>query len=439
MNIATTPPRQGEDLLRPSRETDGGRTDLEFLDFTWSRRTLSQAGTPIRLTPKESLVLGLLLARAGQVVPISELITTGWGDEPVGPESLNRCLSGLRRKVPTICEHLRTHHRMGYCLDLAVRKIKPGQAANPGDQVSKVLRTAERLTGLFSAECCAAALRVLRNALEVGLEDPRIYAAIAEIEFSRLMFGHAAPRSAAAAALAAARRATGQGAPDARVLALLGLLRVTYGDDVGGLQMTDEAFEIAPDDPEVQRRRQVAYQAVGVLLELPKVPGFPGPYAVGEEYDSRALNGISLMQLGQTEEAREIVQQGIALFPYDHRVLMLGAMIESRLGDHEVAIEYARTLCQTRSRGSGQGECLLAMILHLGGHGDEAEALLDATLKDSRSFRPSAFAAAALHYIRGADAGADMLERARTLGCPHVRWFTMASGMIPRAAPSASV
>ena len=59
MNIATTPPRQGEDLLRPSRETDGGRTDLVFLDFTWSRRTLSQAGTPIRLTPKESLVLGL--------------------------------------------------------------------------------------------------------------------------------------------------------------------------------------------------------------------------------------------------------------------------------------------------------------------------------------------------------------------------------------------
>ncbi len=428
MNVETT-----AEWRKPgseARDPDARRTDLAFLDFIWTRRTLTKAGRPIKLTPKETLVLGLLLSRAGQVVAISDLITGGWGDEPVGPESLNRCLSGLRRKVPTICEHLRTHHRLGYCLAVDVRKIHPTQPEGAGLQVENVLRTAERLTGLFSAECCTAALRVLRNSLELGLEDPRIHAAIASVEFARLDLGHVAPRSGAAAAISAARRATANGESDAKSLSLLGMLRVVYNNDLEGLRLTDVAAEITPNDLEVQYRRLYAYRVAGIAPIYSAEVFTSENYRLGDEFGGHAIHGLGLLHQGRIEDARDVAVQGIAQFPYDHRLLILAAMIESALCDHEAAIEYGRILCQTRSQGSGHSEFLLALHLQRGGYVEEAVALLEKTLNDPGQFRPSAFAAAALHQIKGPDAGADMLQRARAAGCLHVEWLPAAAGMI---------
>ena len=430
MNIASNAMRHHVGGGSPG--IDRRQADLSFLDFTWSKRTLMQGGKPVKLTPKETLVLGVLLRHAGSIVSIADLITEGWGDEPVGPESLNRCLSGMRRKIATICDHLRTHHRLGYSLVLDVKTIDRALVGNTLGDVDRVLRTAGRLTGLFSAECCAAALCVLRNALDLGLDDPKIHSAIAEIEYAKLQLGHVAPRAAAVAAMSAARRATAGGVEDAKAMSILSVLRVAYENDHDAIQLMDHAIEIAPNDLEVLFRGLLVYQIVRGSIPAPlsqAVRFTHANYAVGEDFGGQAVLGIGMLLAGRIEDARDLAAQGVALFPYDHRVLLLSALIENRLGDHEAAIEYARTLCQTRSRGAGQSEYLLATLLHMAGYVDEATSLLEATINDPRSIRPSAFAAVALHAIRGPADGAAMFERARAAGCPHVSWFPGAAGM----------
>ena len=412
-----------------SPEAENRRTDLAFLDFVWARRTLTRAGIPIKLTPKETLVLGVLLANAGNVVSTGDLITAGWGDEPVGPESLNRCLSGLRRKVPTICDHLRTHHRLGYCLAIDVRRVSNGPDERSPQRAQAVVRSAERLVGLQSAECCIASLRVLRNALENGVESPEIHAAIAEVEYLRVMNGHVAPRSGCAAAVSAAKRVGTTGILGARALSVVGMLNAVINRDLDSLALLDQARAMAPEDHEIAFRRVYAYASLGRAPEPPCFPDLTGEdFMLGDDFTPRSYLGVHKLIAGRIEEAQDIVRQGIALFPYDHRVLLLGALLETQLGDHETAIEYGQILRQTRSRGSGHAELLLAFLLHRGGYVEEASTLLETTMADPRSFRPSAFAVLALQAISGSAAADAMLERAQALGCPHVDWLLIASG-----------
>ncbi len=207
------------------------------------------------------------------------------------------------------------------------------------------------------------------------------------------------------------------------------MLRVVVNRDLEGLAQLDRAGELAPGDYEILFRRFNSYSAAGLALPDPVPVAEDLGHRHGEDYGPKAIIGISRLIEGRLEEARDVALRGISLFPYDHRSLLLGAMIENRLGDHETAIEYARLLCETRSRGSGQSEAILAFVLHHGGYVAEAEEVLGAVLGESRKTRPSAFLAVALHRINGVAAAEEMVAKAIAVGCPHLHWIARAAGI----------
>jgi DNA-binding winged helix-turn-helix (wHTH) protein len=403
------------------------RTALAFLDFTWVNGTLARGGMPIKLTPKETRVLNRLLASAGNVVRAEDLLTAGWGDEPVGPESLNRCLTGLRRKAPTLCGHLQTHHRLGYCLAVEVRPMGDAGAGVDAHDVAAILRTAGRYVGLQSADCCASALRVLQNALESGIDRPELHAWITRIGLIRISNGHVAPKSGLATVQSSARRAGALLGP--RTLSLLGMLQVAIDQDRTGIALVERACELAPDDAVNAVRHRLVHSIVNQApLATTSDLELTGARS-GNDFTAQAIFGMLRLLEGRIEEAHDLARRGISRFPFDHQLLALGALVESRLGDHAAAIDYGRSLCETRALGAGQGQCLLAFLLHRGGYADEAARVLAEATGEGRPFRPSAFAALAALVIEGGDACEAMLARARAIGCPHTHWLMRASGV----------
>lgn len=80
----------------------------------------------ISLTPKEKAVFAALLEANGLPLSNDALIEHAWGDQPVGPESLHRCVSTLRNKLATCHDGqtIVTHHRLGYRLAVEVRRTE---------------------------------------------------------------------------------------------------------------------------------------------------------------------------------------------------------------------------------------------------------------------------------------------------------------------------
>jgi len=92
------------------------------LDFDVVRRVLSFQGRSVQLTRFESLLLEYLMLRAGQVVPIEELLERLWGFEPDtgAPEVVRAHMRNLRCKLQVIGaerELIQTLHGRGYMLD----------------------------------------------------------------------------------------------------------------------------------------------------------------------------------------------------------------------------------------------------------------------------------------------------------------------------------
>jgi DNA-binding winged helix-turn-helix (wHTH) protein len=87
----------------------------------------------LRLTPKEVGLLTALSDASGGIVPTQALIDRVWGEEPVGEESLARCISILRghlaRRTPEPI--IETLHRRGYRLVPAVERFGRDQSGRP--------------------------------------------------------------------------------------------------------------------------------------------------------------------------------------------------------------------------------------------------------------------------------------------------------------------
>lgn len=92
--------------------------------------TLFRGETAIHLPPRELAALRILLARAGQVVGISELKQALWGATSVTAESLPRCISSLRARLePENC--IETLYKRGYRLKADVKKPAAVHHAEP--------------------------------------------------------------------------------------------------------------------------------------------------------------------------------------------------------------------------------------------------------------------------------------------------------------------
>ena len=404
----------------PERNALPDAVDFTFLDFTWKDRTLIWKGTVLKLTPKETAVVDILLRNSRRVVPLDKLIEAGWGDEPVGTESLNRCISGLRRKVWFFSEHLQTHHRIGYSLDVETIPLQGLRSTQASVDVASAVATAWGFLGLQSSECCAAALRFLRNKVDRGVTDPDVFATIAEVELARVINGHASPKSAAAAAVTAARRVIAGGRPHARAMSVIGFLNVVVSGDSTGLDLLEDAVNADPRDFEIRFRKAWALRSLNIEdIDLPDVE-FSDATLIAEDYDYRSIMATRYLHEGKIDEAREISLRTVNYFPYHARNMFAALTIEYLLGDVEAAIKLARDYGDIRSRNHNQTAPLLAFLLYRGGHTEEATAVLEAALGDTSQFRPSAFAVLAMRPIQGEAAAASMLRKAKASGCPHL-------------------
>jgi len=397
--------------------------EILFMDYKWAGDSLSCQGLPIRLPLKESRVLGELIRNANRIVSIDQLLDTVWPDQHVSVQSLHRAVAGLRARLPELSERLVTHHRQGYCLEVDVETVSPPHASERDPARPDAVTAALRMLGLQAAECCAATLHALH---QIQLKEPTLgdaHAAVAEIEMVRVQLGHAAPRSGAAAAVSAARRCLAVSPGDPRALAVIGWTEVVIHDRAEGLDLIDDAAQRSPDNTRIRAllgwarnhagQHQQAEQAFAVMDET---TGAADP-ALSAAHAAQALTR------GQLGPARELVQAALAAQPYEHRSLLVGAIIEMRLEDHEAAVDLGRRLLDVRSRNSAHGQALLAYLLHRAGQEDEAAALLKSATEDRLHYRPSTFIVPALHAIRGARDAAVAMQLAVAAGCPHRAWL----------------
>lgn len=92
--------------------------------------TLFRGKSAIHLAPRELTALRMLLARAGQIVGISELKEALWGATNVTAESLPRCISSLRARLePENC--VQTIYKRGYRLTAEVRPAGKAPRSEP--------------------------------------------------------------------------------------------------------------------------------------------------------------------------------------------------------------------------------------------------------------------------------------------------------------------
>lgn len=108
-------------LRRASSRTPGRREVFGAVEVDLAARTVTRAGTPVDLTPKEFEILALLLRRAGEAISRDEFLDTVWGkDVHVTHRTVDTHMSSLRRKLeedPDRPAHIVGVRGVGYRLD----------------------------------------------------------------------------------------------------------------------------------------------------------------------------------------------------------------------------------------------------------------------------------------------------------------------------------
>jgi TolB-like protein/Flp pilus assembly protein TadD len=98
----------------------------------------------VRLTPKASAVLAMLVVRAGQLVSKDDLFASVWNDTVVTDDALTSCIQELRRALEDDAKQPRfieTRHRRGYRFVAPLSEDTPAPIAgapSPADDISAI-------------------------------------------------------------------------------------------------------------------------------------------------------------------------------------------------------------------------------------------------------------------------------------------------------------
>lgn len=99
------------------------RTVLETGDLRLDRnsRSVTKNDRPVRLLPKEFVLLEVLMSNSGRVFTTEELIERVWGqDSCLAPETVRSHLKSLRKKIdsPEEATLIKNVHGMGYKIEI---------------------------------------------------------------------------------------------------------------------------------------------------------------------------------------------------------------------------------------------------------------------------------------------------------------------------------
>ena len=118
---------RAEALLRRRRPDEPDRWTFGGYVLDLAARTLTKAGQPVEVSPKEFALLHFFLQHAGQALSRDEILNRVWGyDVNVTPRSIDRFVATLRRKIeadPHHPEFILTAREFGYKFALP----SPGQ------------------------------------------------------------------------------------------------------------------------------------------------------------------------------------------------------------------------------------------------------------------------------------------------------------------------
>jgi len=220
----------------------------------------------IPLTPKERVVLVALAEAGGQPVSAERLIEIGWGSQPVGSESLHRCISTLRTKLSAHAGRnaIVNVYGEGYRLDgrLAKLAIQPPIAEAP-----ELLRQAMEVLGRRSRpeyELVRARLARLR-ATHPDYLPGHIFAAHTEIAVASNAFE--LPLECGARAIAIADHILRQQPRSGDGLAVRGFVTAVIEGQHGGMDELDEAILVEPRNWLARYYRGLALAGRGLWSE----------------------------------------------------------------------------------------------------------------------------------------------------------------------------
>jgi len=291
-------------------------TTVVFGEYRFDLRAarLRSNGQEIRLTPKASAVLKILVERAGHPVTKEELFTTVWKDTVVSDDALTSCIQELRRALEDDARHPRfieTRHRRGYQFVASVSDIPSEfQTEAHADGLSiAVLPFADMSPGRDQEYLCEGFAEELINAL-TRIDSLRVASRTASFQF----------RNAGANIREVGRQLGVANLVEGSVRKADDLLRVTVQviEVSTGYHRWSERFDRKLDDvfaiqDEIARNVVVSLRG-NMLPNREKVSsGKPQTGAVAYEYYLRGRHYLHLMTQGDLETSSEMFERAIQL------------------------------------------------------------------------------------------------------------------------------
>lgn len=105
-------------LLRRDAVHRTGQIEIEDLAIDTNARTVTRAGVPIKLTPREYSLLIALARNEGRILTREVILEDVWNDEESLENTVNFHITSLRKKIDAGADHklIHTVHGFGYTL-----------------------------------------------------------------------------------------------------------------------------------------------------------------------------------------------------------------------------------------------------------------------------------------------------------------------------------
>lgn len=367
----------------------------------------------LSLTPKEMSVLALLVDAGTMPVTTDRLISAVWGEDPVGPESLHRCISTIRKKLaehhdgPTIT----THHRIGY--SLAVRVHRGARPDSAGD-AAELLRQAMEL----AAGRTRAGLLRARERIDQAIALDPTYVPAHQLKGHALiawaLHRYSAPRQTGTELLEVSERLLSLLPSSGDGLAVRGFASAVIFGEADGIEVLDHAVAREPENWLIRLYRAWALAGRGDFgraradLDVawgrnPGGTGLVGTYA------------YLTFCAGEPEAALAVVRSAGDTIRFMASAQSAHAIAASWLGHHDEAERAGRRAAELLE-GSPTMAASLVYVLARAGKMPESRQLLDRIEGGDVGAAPSMLAPA---YLALAETGrvSDALRLAEDEGC----------------------
>ncbi|MCZ0961098.1 winged helix-turn-helix domain-containing protein [Paracoccus benzoatiresistens] len=359
-------------------------TLARFGGFTLENGLLRHKDEVVRLPPKETRLLACLVEASGAILPVGLLLDRVWGTEPVGPESLTRCLSMLRTQLARFTAEpvIETFHRRGYRLALPVKHytLESGGTLNPIWQTSfrqaeELFLQALQLLGRRSRIEFAMAQERLGKSVAIDPNYLPALTAIGDLHIASAMRRYDHPRLAGQRAAAVACDTIKRFPEAGGAKAILGFsLAVIEGKDEG-FALLDDAVRLDPEGWLIRFYRGWALGGIGRFDEAladmvaglrlsPMNPGLIGAY------------GHVLFCAGRAQDALAVLREAVQVLPLTTTVHAALAEVAGWLSLHDEALAHGR-LTETLSEGSSSLSGVFAYALARAGRTDEAHETIE--------------------------------------------------------------